>query len=115
MSLTPMQVEKRLVDLAKEIDDAHKDLISAESVYHVTKANLEISMARSRMAVSHPDFKLTSVQRDDQALIENAELHMNLAIAEATVKSSRANANRIRTQVDIARSISVSVRASMEL
>lgn len=115
MSLTPVQVEQRLVTLSKEIDEAHKDLIASEQVYHTAKASLEISMARSRMSVSHPDFKLTSVQRDDQALIENAEQHMNLAIAEAQVKAARANANRIRTQVDIARSISVSVRASMEI
>jgi len=40
---------------------------------------------------------------------------MNLSIAESSVKAARANANRIRTQVDIARSISVSVRASMEM
>jgi hypothetical protein len=115
MSLTPVQVEARLVALSKEIDEAHKDLIGSEQVYHTAKASLEISMARSRMAVSHPDMKLTSVQREDQALIENAEQHMNLAIAEASVKAARANANRIRTQVDIARSISVSVRASMEI
>ena len=115
MSLTPMQVEKRLVDLTREVDEAHNDLIDAEQLFHTTKASLEIGMARSRMAVSHPDFKLTSVQRDDQALIENADQHMALAHAEAQVKAARANANRIRTQVDIARSISVSVRASMEL
>lgn len=115
MSLTPMQVEKRLVDLTKEVDEAHKELVTAEQVYHTRKASLEISMARSRMSVSHPDFKLTSAQREDQALIDNAEQHMELAISEAQVKAARANANRIRTQVDIARSISVSVRASMEL
>jgi hypothetical protein len=35
--------------------------------------------------------------------------------AEATVKAARANAQRIRTQVDIARSIGTSVRASLEM
>jgi outer membrane protein TolC len=115
MSLTPMQVEKRLLDLSKEIDEAHKDLIASEQVYHTAKAALEIAMARARMSVSHPDMKLTSVQREDEALIRNAEQHMQLAMAEAQVKGARANANRIRTQVDIARSISVSVRASMEI
>jgi hypothetical protein len=115
MSLTPMQVEKRLVDLTKEVDEAHNDLIDAEQLFHTTKAAFEVSMARARMSVSHPDFKLTSVQREDQALIQNAEQHMQLAMAEASVKAARANANRIRTQVDIARSISVSVRASMEI
>lgn len=115
MSLTPMQVERRLLDLSKEIDESHSDLISAESKFHVAKASYEISMARSRMNKSHPDMKLTAVQREDEALLDNAEQHMNLAIAEAEVKAARANVQRIRTQVDIARSISVSVRASMEI
>ena len=115
MSLTPMQVEKRLVDLTKEVNQAHNDLIDAEQLFHTTKASYEVAMARARMNVSHPDFKLTSVHREDQALIQNAEQHMELAMAEAAVKAARANANRIRTQVDIARSISVSVRASLEL
>lgn len=110
-----MEVEKRLINLSKEIDQSHADLTSAESKYHTTKASLEIAMARSRMSVSHPDHKLTSTQREDMALLENAEKFMELAISEAEVKASRANANRLRTQVDIARSISVSVRASLEI
>lgn len=115
MSLTPQQVERRLLELSKEIDESHQDLMSAEQTYHVSKASYEISMAKSRMNKSHPDFKLTAVQREDEALIDNAEQHMNLAIAEAAVKAARANVQRIRTQVDIARSVSVSVRASMEI
>lgn len=115
MSLTPQQVERRLLDLSKEIDESHKELMACESTFHVAKASYEIAMARSRMNKSHPDFKLTAVQREDEALIDNAETHMNLAIAEASVKAARANVQRIRTQVDIARSISVSVRASLEI
>jgi len=42
-------------------------------------------------------------------------LHLSLAIAEASVKASRANVNRIRTQVDITRSISSSIKATLEL
>jgi hypothetical protein len=110
-----MQIERRLTDLSREIEESHKDLVSAEQTYHVAKAELEIAMARSRMAVAHPDHKLTSVQREDMALIENADAHMHLAIAEAQVKAARANANRIRTQVDIARSVSVSVRSSLDM
>lgn len=115
MSITPVQIESRLGKLSGEIEEAHKDLIASEAAYHTAKAAYEIAMAKSRMSVAHPDHKLTSTQREDMALLENAELHMNLAIAEAQVKSSRANVNRIRTQVDIARSISVSVRTSLDL
>lgn len=115
MTITPMQIEKRLTDLSREIEYSHDELTEAELNYHTAKAALEIAMARSRMAVAHPDHKLTSVQREDMALIENSEAHMNLAIAEAKVKAARANANRIRTQVDIARSVSVSVRSSLDM
>lgn len=115
MSLTPQQVERRLLDLSKEIDEAQVDLETAEKDYHMTKAEYEIAMARSRMGNTHPDVKMTSTQREDQAILDNRELLMELAITEARVKASRGNMQRIRTQVDIARSISVSVRASMEI
>ena len=110
-----MEVEKRLVALSKEIDTAHQELTAAEAKFHTNKAGLEIAMAKSRMKNSHPDMKMTSTQREDLALIENSVEHMAVAISEAEVKAARANANRIRTQVDIARSISVSVRASLEI
>ena len=115
MSITPQKVEQRLYELSKEIDESHDDLVNAENEYHVAKASYEIAMAKSRMKNSHTDMKMTAIQREDQAIIENGEQHMRLAIAEATVKAMRANTQRIRTQVDIARSISVSVRASLEM
>jgi len=110
-----MQVEKRLLDLSKEIDEAHKELTAAEQTYHVSKASYEITMARGRMEVSDMGVKINVATREDMALIKNSEAYMNLSIAEATVKAARANVQRIRTQVDIARSISVSVRASMDI
>jgi len=38
-----------------------------------------------------------------------------LYISEAIVKSARANASRIRTQIEIGRSVGASVRTSMEI
>jgi hypothetical protein len=40
---------------------------------------------------------------------------MQIGFAEAAVKAARANANRIKTQVEIARSIGTSVRTSLDL
>ena len=61
------------------------------------------------------DWKVAATMREDSAIIENAELHFAVASSEAQVKAARANANRLRTQVDIARSISVSVRNEMSV
>jgi phage shock protein A len=113
--ITPAKVEARLVELSKEIDECHKDLVNAESDYHNAKATYEIAIAKSRMKNSHTDMKMTATMREDQALIENEDLHMRIAAIEATVKAVRANAARLKTQVDITRSVSSSLKASMDI
>ena len=115
MSLTPQQVEKRLYELSLEMDEAHKALVEAETQYSTVKSVYEIAMAKSRMRNAHPDMKMTVVMRDDAALIENASQHEAVAYAEASVKAHRANVSRIKTQVDITRSISSSIKATLDL
>ena len=116
---TPAKIEKRLYDLSKEIDDSHSELIEVESHYHSYKAHYEIAMAKSRMSYSmksSPTGKNYTVQQVEAlALIDNEELHLRVAMAEAQVKGARANAGRVKTQVEIARSMGTSVRASMEV
>ena len=117
--VTPAQVEAKLYSLSKELDVIQKELEDQEDNYYLTKAKYEVALAKSRMtyaAKSSPTGKNYTVQeREDMALIENQDLHFLLAQAEAMVKAGRANASRIKTQVDIARSIGTSVRVSMEV
>jgi len=117
--VTPAQVEKRLYDLSKEIDDIQEHLSIVEKAYFETKASYEIELAKARMTYaskSSPTGKNYTVQeREDLALIDCEDLHFRLASMEATVRSCRANAMRVKTQVDIARSIGTSVRSSVEL
>lgn len=117
--ITPAMIETKLRSLSKEIDDAHKEMTDLELEYHQTKARYEIDIARSRITLaqkSSPTGKNYTVgEREDLAIIENATLHERLAILEAKVKASRANTIRLKTQVDIARSVGTSVRTSMDL
>ena len=112
--ITPEKVETRLYELSKEIDTAHDDLVTAEKAYHINKAQFEINIARARLHVGTNNMKMRVGDVADKALEMVEQEFMNLAIAEAQVKASRANSNRVRTQVDIARSIGTSVRASMD-
>jgi hypothetical protein len=116
--VTPVQVEARLKDLSKLIDEAHDDLVDTESLYQQHKADYEISMARTRLELSQkssPTGKNYTVgEREDMALVQNAELHKIVAMDEAIVKANRANVARLRVQVDIARSIGTSVRTGMD-
>ena len=112
---TPAEVEARLIALSKEIDEAHIDLIEAENEFHIATAQYEVAMAKSRIKNSHIDMKMTAPVREAQCLIDNELLHNRVALAEAQVKASRANSSRLRVQVDITRSVSSSIKASMEL
>jgi hypothetical protein len=117
--VTPQQIESRLYTLSKEVDQAHQDLVEAERQFHQETAYYEVDMARSRILLaskSAPNGKNYTVgEREDMALIENAETHFKIATVEAQVKAARANVSRLKTQVEIARSMSASVRSSMEL
>ena len=92
--------------------------MQAEQAFHQQTAEYEVAMARSRISwasKSSPTGKNYTVgEREDLAIIENEELHIQMATVEAMVKASRANAARLKTQVDIARSIGTSVRTSMD-
>lgn len=117
--VTPQQVEARLYELSKELDDVQKYSEQVEKSYFETKAAYEIALAKTRLkyaSVSAPSGKNYTLQeREDLALIENEELHFQMASIDATVRSVRGNISRISKQVDIARSIGTSVRTSLEL
>jgi hypothetical protein len=82
-------------------------------------ADYEIGLAKSRLELagrSSPTGRNYTVgEREDIALVANADKHMVIAAEEAKVKASRANVQRLQTQVKIAQSLSAAVRASMEL
>lgn len=117
--VTPQQIESRLYVLSKEVDEAHQGLVDTEREFHELTAYYEVDMARSRILLaskSSPTGKNYTVgEREDMALVENAETHFKIATIEAQVKAARANVQRLKTQVEIARSMSASVRSSMEL
>jgi hypothetical protein len=117
--VTPAEVERQLYALSKETDTTTTELIESENIYSTTKAQYEVAMARTRMEYSmksSPTGKNYTVsEREDMALLTNEGLHLQMAIAEARVKAARANASRIKTKVDIARSIGTSVRSAVDI
>jgi len=115
MTITPERVENRLYELSKEIDEAHDELSKAELKYHQTKTAFELAIARARIEVGTNFQKMRVQDVADTALIQCAEEYNAWQVCEALVKAARANAQRVRTQVDIARSIGTSVRASMDV
>jgi hypothetical protein len=52
---------------------------------------------------------------DDESTVECASELTRLNTSEAIVRAARANAQRLRTQIDIARSVGTAVRAAMDM
>jgi len=113
--LTPEKVEARLVSLSKEIDNAYADLVDAERRYHRAKTAYELGVAKVRLSYRGIDTKMRVREVEDTALIENTEKFIELNEAEVMVKAARANAARLRIQVEITRSVGTSVRTSYEV
>lgn len=113
--ITPEKIEARLYELSKEIDAVHEQLSKAELDYHKAKVAFELAIAKARIETGGSNQKMRVQDVADNALLECAGQFDGLQISEALVKAARANAQRVRTQVDIARSIGTSVRASLDV
>jgi uncharacterized protein with von Willebrand factor type A (vWA) domain len=114
MMVTPATVEKRLVELSKEIDEAQRFLDESEQEYFDAKGACEIALAESRLAIRKDGLKFTVQEKEDLATVECSALIRTVYAAEAKVRAARGNAQRVRTQIDIARSVGTSVRASLD-
>ena len=119
MTVTPAQVEQKLLGLSREYDEAYEGLYQAEFRYSQAKPAYEIKSARERMGAQKRALengrKITSQEKDDVSLIACELEYTEMYAAEAVVRAARANAARLRTQIDIARSIGTSVRAALDL
>jgi hypothetical protein len=118
-AITPAEIEQRLKYLSKEVDSAQTDANDAEHQYYTAKAGYEIGIAQARMQVASKyaerGVKATVQDKEDEALLGTSDLMVALYTAEAVVRAARGNVQRLRTQVDISRTVSASVRSSMEL
>lgn len=109
--VTPMQIEERLLELNRLIDQAHEQLHAAETDYHKAKADFEVAYARAFLRADERNAEACK----QRAVIETQEEKQQLAITEATVRAARANVNRLADQVDITRSVGRLVTSAMNL
>lgn len=117
--ILPAHVDRRLIQLSKELDAATTWLMDAEEGFMAAKTAHDLAAATSRMKIKQRLIengeKPTVQEIDDRSLIAiRAEL-TELNACEGIVKAARANSARLRVQIDIARSVGASVRAAMDV
>lgn len=106
---TPDDVEQRLYGLGNELDGITAEIQQAENDYLHAKAAYEIAYARAYIESQGSNMTI----RDAHAKIQCVKERDELVRCEALVKAHKANAQRIYAHVDIARSVSVIVRAGI--
>ena len=119
MSATPEQVEERLIELGREYDEAFFKMRDSEFEFVEAEHTYKMASIKARLSISQryadKGVKLTVQEKDDLSFMETHVEHKAHALAEATLRVARANLKRIGTHVDIARSVGVSQRKSMEI
>ena len=118
MTVTPMSVENRLIQLSKEIDIATQELVAAEHRYYQAKGAYEVAIAKARLEIgkryAERGERGTVQEREDEATMRTQEEMLALYEATAVQKAARANAERLEQQIGITRSVGTLVRSSME-
>lgn len=117
--VTPADVEQRLRELGREYDEAHAKLEQIEHLYADAKGTWDVQSAKTRLAVraraGDSGKKMTVQEIEDEALVRNQDEYLAFLSADALKNVARANTNRLRVQIDIARSVGTSVRAALDL
>lgn len=108
----------RLRKLGVLLDKAREELDDAEMNYAEAKYDYEVGIAAARMKegarAADKGVKLTVQEKEDAATLATSDMLKRLYFAEATVKASRGNEARIKTHIDIARSVGSLTKSQME-
>jgi hypothetical protein len=112
---TPSDVEARLLALSDELDSAHHALERAEQAMVEAKMAHMEAHARATVAIDSDGVKRTVDKRKAEVDILTSESAYRLSSAEAVARLARDNVFRVKTQIEIARSLGTSVRSAMEL
>ena len=117
--VTPAQVEQKLIQLSRELDEAHEQLEASEYRSVKAETDYEIGIAEQRMRIGQRALeagrKVTVQEKEDEALVFCADLYTENNFAGASVRVARANARRLSIQIDITRSVGTAVRAALDL
>lgn len=117
--VTPQQVERRLLDLGSQMYEAQKMLVEAEANDAAAQCAWRVNSAKARMEIrakaATEGRKMTVTEIDDEALLMCEKEVTAQITCESLLRAARSNVSRVKTQVDIARSIGTSVRVSMDL
>lgn len=106
---TPAMVEARLYELGRELDHAVAEVKHAEAAYLRAKTAYDLAYARAYLTADGKN----ATSRDAHTLLQCRAEKDALTEAEVLVRALKENTRRIYTHVDIARSVSVIVRAGI--
>src|SRR5213592_1086005 len=114
-TITPMEVEKRLLELTDELDEAQDLLARAEIDFAEAEYRNRQALAEARLRIGNEERRTTDAQRKDEATVLCKRQDWDFVMADAKVRIARSTVFAIRTKIDVARSLGTSVRSAMDV
>ena len=111
-TITPMEVEKRLLELVDELEEAQDMLAKAEMEFAEAEYQNRQALAQARLRIGNEERRTTDAQRKDEATVFCKSEDWAFVMADARVRIARSTVFAIRSKIEVARSLGTSVRSS---
>lgn len=117
--VTPVEIEHRMIGLMRSNAEAYTALREAEAEYARLKTPRAVAMARARGEATakarDDDMKWNEADREAFVLLKTEEIQVAWDMAELKVKSAKALVAQVANELELIRSLSASVRNSMQM
>lgn len=106
---SPVSVAHRLMDLGQLLEEATAEVARLDDEYVQAKQAHMVAFARAFLT---SDQRSVDARKQD-AVLQCADLHLAMEIAEQLVRACRERIKTLRDQMEIARSVGAATRAEM--
>jgi hypothetical protein len=113
--LTPVQVERQLRQISRDLDSSQKEAEIAEKSYTDAKYEFEMRQAQLIEDLRASGEKRTAQEKEAFVTLNSASQLRALYNCESARNINRSWINKLKVQADIVRSVTVSVRESSKL
>jgi hypothetical protein len=107
---TATDVAQNLANIARQLDQAVKDLRTLDEESVRARSRFEVAFARAFL-----DGSGSMDLRKQQAILDTANAKLDAEIADQRVRSQRALIDSLRVRIDVGRSYGTAIRSEMAL
>lgn len=115
LDVTPTQVAKELLRLARELADATKDLESLEQEAVTTQEHYDMLYSQAVLRAGEDDDLTSADLRKAWAVKETHQARLDAGVASAAVKARKTLLDTLKTRVTVGQSVANALQTEINL